>query len=223
MTWPLVDVIVIDTMASVSPGGNENSAEDVGKLLQHCKFLHKQTGALVVLISHSGKDQTRGMRGWSGAKAAADAEIEVTRNGDYRTLTVTKLKDLADNESFSFKLKVIPLGLNADGEEESSCVIEHVDSAPGAANGKQRPSGAHQVALLDMLKIMAPSGSVNYEDLVAGYAKKMPPSEGPRDRRKRDAQRALDGLIAKKLAFMQGEDRVSLTSLVVAGDDGWLA
>jgi hypothetical protein len=223
MTWPLVDVIVIDTMSAVSPGGNENSGETVGLLLSHCKLLHQKTGALVILIHHSGKEESRGARGWSGLRAAADAEIEVTRNGDYRTLTVTKLKDGSDNESFSFKLKVIPLGLNADGEEESSCVIEHVENAPGEGHGKQKPSGPHQVALLDMLKIMAPSGSVNYEDLVAGYAKKMPPSEGPRDRRKRDAQRALDGLIAKKLAFMQGEDRVSLTSLVVAGDDGWLA
>src|SRR5207253_1810102 len=85
----LTDVIVLDTMAAVSPGSNENSAEDVGRLLQHCKFLHRETGALVILVAHSGKDQSRGMRGWSGAKAAADAEIEVTRNGDYRQATTT--------------------------------------------------------------------------------------------------------------------------------------
>lgn len=133
------------------------------------------------------------------------------------------MKDGMDGETFGFKLKVIPLGLTADGEEESSCVIEHVDTAPERHSaGKQKPSGAHQVALWDLLKVMAPSGSVNFEDLAAGYAKKMPVGENGRDLRKRDAKRALDGLVAKKLAFMQENDRVSLTSLITSGDDGWI-
>lgn len=213
--------MVIDTLSATTPGGNENSGEDMGLVLSHCKFLHRKTGALVVLIHHSGKDATRGARGWSGLRAAADAEIEITRNGDYRAATVTKMKDGSDGESLSFKLKVIELGLDADGVVESSCVIEHVDSAPVETSGKQRPSGRHQIAMLDMLKIMAPSGTVNYEDLIAGYMKKMPPGDG-KDNRKRDAKRAIEELIAKRLAFMHGEDRVSLTSLVTSGDEGWL-
>lgn len=217
-----MDVIVVDTMSAVTPGANENSAEDVGKLLQHCKYLHRKTGALVILIHHSGKDATRGARGWSGLRAAADAEIEITRNGDYRAATITKMKDGSDSESFSFKLKVIQLGVNAEGEEESSCVIEHVDSAPQEAGGKQRPQGPHQQAIYDVLRVVAPSGSVNLEDLIEGYKKKMPRNGEGRDRRARDAERALQGLCAKRLAFMHGEDRVSLSSLVVSGDDGWM-
>lgn len=216
--WPLVDVIVIDTMAAVSPGGNENSAEDVGRLLQHCKFLHKKTGALIVLIAHSGKDQSRGIRGWSGTRAAADAEIEVTRNGDYRSATITKLKDSIDSESFSFKLKVVELGFNTEGEAESSCVIEHVENTPEAAPTRQKPQGPHQVVVYDMLKIMAPSGTMSVEDLMAAHKSKMPAGG-----RKRDGERALEALCAKKLAFMQGEDRVSLSSLVTSGDEGWLS
>lgn len=222
MTERVCDVIVIDTMSAVTPGANENSGEDVGALLANCKRIHKATGALVILIHHSGKDATRGARGWSGLRAAADAEIEITRNGDYRNATITKMKDGSDGESLSFKLKVVPLGLTPEGEEESSCVIEHVEEAPVTPSGKQKPSGAHQVALLDVLKIMAPSGSVNIEDLMAGYKKKMPAAEGERDRRGRSGHRALEGLIAKRLAFMHGEDRVSLTSLVTSGDEGWL-
>lgn len=217
----ICDVIVVDTMAAVSPGGNENSAEDVGKLLQHCKWLHKITGALVILIAHSGKDQSRGMRGWSGAKAAADAEIEVTRNGDYRALTVTKAKDSTDGESLSFKLKVVELGM-VDGEMESSCVIEHVENAPAEPAAKQRPAGKHELAMLDMLKKMAPSGTVNYEDLVEGYLAKMPAGNSSRSQRKSKAHSAIEGLCARKLAYMHGDDRVSLSSLVTSSDEGWL-
>lgn len=220
-----VDVVVIDTLASVSPGGNENSSETMGLVLSHCKFIHKQTGALIILIHHSGKDSTRGARGWSGLRAAADAEIEITRNGDYRAATITKLKDSEDGATFAFKLKVVRLGVDADGEEESSCVIEHVDAAPAAAGGvgKQRATGRHQLTMFDILKTMAPSGSVNYDDLVAGYVAKMPKGSEARDNRKRDAKRAIEELITKRLAHMHDEDRVSLTSLVVTGDDGWLA
>jgi hypothetical protein len=209
-------------MSAVTPGANENSGEDVGKLIAHCKLLHKKTGALVVLIHHSGKDAARGARGWSGLRAAADAEIEVTRNGDYRAASVTKMKDGSDGESLSFKLKVVELGLDDDGEAQSSCVVEHVDAEPAVLpSGKQKPSGGHQQAMYDILRVMAPSGTVAYEDLVAGYVAKMPKGEG-KDRRSRDAKRALEQLISKKLAYMHGEDRVSLTSLVTSGDDGWL-
>lgn len=223
--WGKVDVVVIDTLSATTPGGNENSGEDMGLVLSHCKLLHRKTGALVVLIHHSGKDATRGARGWSGLRAAADAEIEITRNGDYRNATITKMKDGSDGEQLSFKLKVVPLGMDMFGEEESSCVVEHVESTPenAAPAGKQRPSGRHQQAMLDMLKLMAPSGSVNYEDLVDGYAAKMPKgSETGRDNRKRDAKRAIEELIAKRLAYMHEGDRVSLTSLVTSGPGDWL-
>lgn len=223
MSWPLCDVVVIDTMAAVTPGGNENSSETVGKLLEHCKFIHRKTGALVILIHHSGKDATKGARGWSGLRAAADAEMEVTRNGDYRSVRMSKLKDSTDGTEFGFKLKVVPLGVDADGEEESSCMVEHVEQAPEEARtGKQKPSGRHQLLMYDVLKTVAPSGTVALEDLVAGYTAKVPKGTEGRDNRKRDAKRALEELIAKKLAYMHGDDRVSLTSLITSGSEGWL-
>lgn len=217
-----VDVVVIDTLSATTPGGNENSGEDMGLVLSHCRFISKQTGALVVLIHHSGKDSTRGARGWSGLRAAADAEIEIVRNGDYRVANVTKMKDGTDGESFPFKLKVVDLGFDPDGEAQSSCVVEHVEAQPAApSTGKQRATGRHQITMLEVLRTVAPSGTVNYDDLVAGYVAKMPKGDA-RDNRKRDAKRALEELITKKLAFMHGEDRVSLTSLVTSGDEGWL-
>lgn len=223
MDKPICDVVVIDTMSAVTPGGNENSGEDVGKLIEHCKFIHRETGALVILIHHQGKSAEKGARGWSGLRAAADAEIHIDRNGDYRVARITKLKDGMDGESYSFKLKVVELGRDAEGEMESSCVIEHVEAQPAEkGTGKQRATGRHQLTMFDILKTMAPSGTVNYDDLVAGYVAKMPKGSEGRDNRKRDAKRAIEELITKRLCYMHSEDRVSLTSLVTTGDDGWL-
>src|SRR5690606_7645272 len=50
------DLIVMDTFAQVMPGANENSGEDVGKALAECKRIHRHTGAMVLLVHHSGKD-----------------------------------------------------------------------------------------------------------------------------------------------------------------------
>ncbi|MDE2097009.1 MAG: AAA family ATPase [Patescibacteria group bacterium] len=217
-----IDVVVVDTLSATTPGGNENSGEDMGLVLSHCKLISKHTGALVVLIHHSGKDSTRGARGWSGLRAAADAEIEIVRNGDYRVANVTKMKDGTDGESFAFKLKVVDLGFDTDGEAESSCVVEHVETQPAADRPKGKVKLGHrEQVLFDLLKIMAPSGTVAVEDLVEGYKAKTAKGDG-RDQRRTHAFTSLNSLIAKKQAFMHGEDRVSLTSLVTSGDEGWL-
>lgn len=216
-----VGVVVIDTLSAVTPGGNENSGEDMGLVLSHCKLLHAKTGALVVLIHHSGKDQSRGARGWSGLRAAADAEIEITRNGDYRAATVTKMKDGTDGINLAFKLKVVDLGVNTEGEPESSCIIEHVDTPTDGAPSKPGRLGPREAIMHGLLKVMAPTGAVNETDLFEGYKAKVPKGEG-RDQRLNHARQALTGLIAKRMAYMHGEDRVSLTSLVTTGLEGWL-
>lgn len=217
-----VDVVVIDTLAAVTPGGNENSSETMGLALKHCKLITKQTGALVVLISHSGKDATRGHRGWSGVRAAADAEIEITRKGDYREARITKLKDFEDGAVFPFKLNPVELGFDAHGEAETSCVVEHVEaSAAPERNTRKVKLGHREQIVFDLLKVMAPSGTVSEEDLVEGYKTKVLRGDG-RDQRRTHAFQAINSLIAKGQAFKHGEDRVSLTSLVTTGDDGWL-
>lgn len=122
-----VSIVFVDTWAQVTPGADENSGADMGKALNYCKQLHKATGALVVLIHHSGKDASKGARGWSGLRAAADCEIEITRCDNARQAQVTKLKNAADGARFGFKL--VPVVVFTDGDEDiTSCVIEHTES-----------------------------------------------------------------------------------------------
>lgn len=124
------DLIIIDTLAQTMPGGNENSGEDVGMLLKHCKGIHRATKALVLLVHHSGKDASKGARGWSGLRAACDAELEVLRVDEARSIRVSKQKDGDDNAEYGFKLKTVALGWDEDGEEITSCVVEHSEFVP---------------------------------------------------------------------------------------------
>jgi hypothetical protein len=72
-------------------------------------------------------------------RAAADAEIEVSRTDDLRVATVTKQKDGSDGAKYPFRLAVVPIGEDEDGDTIDSCVVEHVEAMPrrqGAPKGK---------------------------------------------------------------------------------------
>lgn len=124
------DVVIVDTFAQATAGANENSGEDIGKALAHCKGIHRATGALVILVHHAGKDLTKGARGWSGLRAAADAEIEVSRQDPIRMLRISKQKDGEDGKKFYFDLTTIPIGQDEDGDIITSCVMNYEVSAP---------------------------------------------------------------------------------------------
>lgn len=192
-------VIVLDTLAQVTAGANENSGEDMGLALAHAKALHKHTGALVLWVHHSGKDASRGARGWSGIKGALDVEIEVVRSENDRVLTVTKMKDGEDGAEFGFKLHQIVLAMDEHGEEVSSCVVEHNDrSVRDVKRAHSEPKGANERLVLRILHDLASlaDGSTEITTLVSKVVDEMPYDEqsGKRDRRREVAIRALESL-----------------------------
>lgn len=149
-----IKLVFVDTLAQVTPGGNENSGEDMGKALAHCKGIHKATSAMVVLIHHSGKDTSRGARGWSGLRAACDAEMEVVSNGEDRTLTTTKQKDGEAGVVVGFRLQKAPVGVDADGNVVESCFVVPVKGArriEAAPRKKLGPAQERSVSVCEMM------------------------------------------------------------------------
>ena len=124
--------IWIDTAAQATAGANENSGEDMGRMLAHCKLLARFTGAMVILVDHTGKDESRGARGWSGKKGAMDVQFEVVQLQRGRVLRIDKQKDGDDSTEWPFELKVVPLGVDDDGRPVTSCVA--VPVAAGAVS-----------------------------------------------------------------------------------------
>lgn len=54
-------VIIIDTLAQATPGGDENTGKDMGLVLQAAKHIADAVDGLVILVHHSGKDSSRGL------------------------------------------------------------------------------------------------------------------------------------------------------------------
>lgn len=98
----LPSLILFDTWARCTVGADENSARDVGVVLEHLERLRAATGATVMPIHHTGKDSSRGARGSSAIKGAMDTELEVSATDQAVTLKTTKQKDAAEAEPIKF-------------------------------------------------------------------------------------------------------------------------
>lgn len=123
-------VTIVDTQNRAAPDADENHSGDMGLILEGAKRLADLTEGIVVLVAHSGKDEARGVRGHSSQLAAMDATIAVARDGDRREWVVGKSKDGVDGARHGFRLEVVKLGKDADGDERTSCVVVRDDSAP---------------------------------------------------------------------------------------------
>ena len=194
------DVIMVDTFAQVTPGANENAGEDMGRALANARALSNATGAVVVLVHHAGKDTSKGSRGWSGIKAAADAEIEVIRHEDspVREIRISKMKDGDDGLHWAFRLEVLDVGVDDDGDTITSCVAVEAEMPPAEIkSNNNRKYGRVETHVIEMISEhvdpLAPDADM--EEVIRFCVDGMPkPEPGTRDVRKQHVQRALQSL-----------------------------
>jgi hypothetical protein len=141
-----VRMIVVDTLSRALNGGNENAPDSMGALVNNCDRIRHATGAHVMLVHHTGKNQAAGARGHSLLRAATDTEIEVIadRDAEISAAKVTKQRDMEVSGEFAFKLKTVELGKNDRGKIITSCVVEATEAT---VNGTYRPNGNAKIAL----------------------------------------------------------------------------
>ncbi len=154
---PAGAVVFIDTLNRAAPTADENSSKDMGEILEAAKQLQSITGGLVVLIHHTGKDSTKGLRGHSSLFAAMDAAVEVSRDGDHREWRVAKSKDGQDGDVHPFKLQVETLGVDEHGDLITSCVVVP-DTAAADIKRVKLPQGGNQRLVLDALRPLFKAG-----------------------------------------------------------------
>lgn len=137
-------VVFLDTLNRAAPTADENSSKDMGQILSASKALQALTSGLVVLVHHTGKDATKGLRGHSSLFAAMDAAVEVSRDGDNREWKVAKSKDGRDGGGHGFTLDVVSMGHDGDGETLDSCVVV---STGAQATHTKAPSTSQRLGL----------------------------------------------------------------------------
>jgi hypothetical protein len=197
-----VDLVIIDTFAQVTPGANENTSEDVGRALANLKLLHEATRAMNLVVAHAGKDLSKGVRGWSGLKAAADVQIEVVRHEDgTREIIIEKMKDGEDGIRWAFRLEVVEVGIDYDGDIVTSCVAVPAELPVKVEEERigLKRRGRVENHVLEVMTLFGSDSIVSAIDLIdRAVGALQPPEDGKRDTRRQSVTRAIQALSKEK-------------------------
>jgi len=187
-------VVILDTLNRAAPGADENTSQDMGKILNAAKLLQEFTGGLVLLVHHSGKDLNAGLRGHSSLKAAMDCVISVHRTGIGLSWAVEKSKDDVTGRSYPFRLETVTVGEDDDGEAITSCVA--VATVPPDALRQTKKLGKHQQVAINVLRRLfeasnSPDSIVDYQTAVMSIAAEVDATANHKTLRAKDAITAL--------------------------------
>lgn len=134
-------LVVVDTLARCTVGAEENSAKDMGAIVEVLDRIRRATGACVAVVHHTGKDGSKGARGSTALRGAMDTELEVTSAGSTVTIRTTKSKDAAE-----------PLPIQLEAIEAHGSLVLTEGAGMGTLTG-----GASEV-LAALLSIEVPGG-----------------------------------------------------------------
>ncbi|MCA6099199.1 AAA family ATPase [Bradyrhizobium australafricanum] len=145
-------IIVIDTLARCMPGLDENSARDMGRVVEGLTRLVEQVpSAAVLFVHHAGKGGDGEMRGSTALIGAVDVELQVKNaKGKIKRLVVTKANAVAEGQALPFRL--VPIEYrdtqNADPEIVISAEIAEDEEGPIIEAHNAEPSRSEKVLSL---------------------------------------------------------------------------
>lgn len=101
-----LDILIIDTLHSATAGADENSARDMGMVVDLCRRAARVLGCAVLLVHHANKAGT-GERGSSALRGAMDLMIETKPTASKYSMECAKLKDGEKWKEQTFDLTAI--------------------------------------------------------------------------------------------------------------------
>jgi hypothetical protein len=119
-----VGFAVFDTFAKgiAAGGGDEDKAKDVGNVLANLRRIQAATGVHVAVVSHTGKDEGRGVRGSNAHIGDVDTSVQI-KGDDIKTAEVTKANDQPEGTLTRFRLETFELGHDDDGDPITTAII----------------------------------------------------------------------------------------------------
>jgi len=217
-------LVVVDTLAQASPGIDENSSADMGRVIEALQTLQRMTGGFVAAVHHMGKDAARGARGHSSLYAAMDTVIGVSIDGDSRTLSTDtrhggKSKD-AEPITHSFSLERIVLWACDDGREIIGAAVQPQEGRVSIQLPKTPKGGNARIVWEAIGEALRAAGDTRPADAPAEL-----PEGRPAIRLEAAITRLADKLPVDPKRKIE-RTRQAITSLVNSGllihSEGWL-
>lgn len=142
-------LVIVDTLARCLMG-DENTSLDMGRFIAGCDTIRTETKATILVIHHAGKDLTRGARGHSSLRAAADTELLIEGHMNPRSLSVKKQRDLELGDPMGFRLEPVTIGRHPETNETiTAVVVAHDEAVPMR---RQKATGKHQQTAIVALR-----------------------------------------------------------------------
>jgi hypothetical protein len=150
-------LVVVDTL-SQTYAGEENSANEMAAYLREIGLRFRLLwDCAVLLIHHSGHEATERPRGSSAIRGNVDFLLGVFRDEKEMIATV-QCKKQKDGDLFGdaeFRLKVVQLGKDEDGDDITSLVARHMTTEEERQRARQEEAAAgrpgHNQTLLTLL------------------------------------------------------------------------
>ena len=139
-------LLIVDTLHSSSGGADENSARDMGQIVEALKGLRARLKCAILLIHHTPK----GSSDWRGSQAvywALDTGLKIRPDGNLAaTITVDRQKDGRTGQRYHVGLRQFDTGREVDGDRENSLVVASVEVKKdrGAGPAPEQAKGALQ-------------------------------------------------------------------------------
>lgn len=140
-----VGLVVLDTLARVMVGGDENATRDMATFVANCDRIRQETGAAVLVVHHCGWGGER-LKGSINLLGAADMVWRVTAEVDgTKRAEVETNKEGPAGAVMTFRLPSRDLGMDPRGKVQRTCIVEEAgfreadDDQPGEAAQGAKP------------------------------------------------------------------------------------
>jgi hypothetical protein len=157
-----VNMVTLDTL-NRNMTGDENSTSDMTAVVQTCDRIARALDCFVWLVHHSGKDEAKGARGSSALRGATDVEIHIERDDATASGTayLNKNRHGEDGKAWGFDAKTTTLGVDDDGDEISSLVVEWTGSKGGMKRTGPAKLGELETAIVRTFNVLTKDGAVD--------------------------------------------------------------
>lgn len=118
-------MIIVDTLnANARSSGIEENGSEMGLVVDAFQTINNALNSSYTLIHHTGKDETKGMRGHTSVSASMDTILYVQKKDSGCTWSLEKLKEGEDGISYSYDTEVVETTKDTKGNMQTTLVIK---------------------------------------------------------------------------------------------------
>jgi len=192
-------MIIVDTLnANARSSGIEENSSEMGLVVDAFQKINNALNSSYTLIHHTGKDETKGMRGHTSIHASMDTILYVQKKDSCCTWSLEKLKEGEDGISYSYDTEVVETTKDTKGNMQTTLVVKpknliQKEEKREEFRGNQKPIWR---IIKDYLLPINNHRS-NIEDILDSIQESW--AEHPSNKRKHDARKGITQLKNKGL------------------------